>query len=68
MTESPRSEVHYYQHGSQEEDERMVSVELTQGQSGKRGCTVKAYGPDVTTAMARADSAFAQALHSIEEE
>jgi hypothetical protein len=43
----------------------MVSVELTQGQSGKRGVTVKAYGPDVVTAAQRAGSAFDRAIEYI---
>jgi hypothetical protein len=60
-----RTEVHHYQHSDPEPDERMVSVELTQGQSGKRGVTVKAYGPDVVTAAQRAGSAFDRAIEYI---
>ena len=66
MTE--RTEVHHYQHSAPEQDERMVSVELTQGQSGKRGCTVKAYGPTVAVAMQRAKEGFVSATQTIEEE
>lgn len=61
------TEVHTYQHNDPTPDERMVSVELSQGQSGKRGCTVKAYGATVEDAVSLANRAFAEAQKTIED-
>jgi hypothetical protein len=59
-------EQHIYNHRPTEPDDRLVSVEFSQGQSGKRGCTVKAYGEDVADALAKASAAFSEATRFIE--
>jgi hypothetical protein len=55
MSDTPesteRKEVHHFNHT---ESDRDVSVEISQGQSGKVGFTVKAYGASVAEAFAKA--------------
>jgi len=62
------NEVHHYQHRAEEADDRLISVEFSQGQSGKIGTTVKAYGPTVESAIEKATDAFAQARNYISDE
>ena len=64
---SERSEVHHIQHRAEEADDRLISVEFSQGQSGKIGTTVKAYGPTVDSAILKAIEAFGRARDYIAE-